>query len=171
MTMENNSDKADALSLRRHCKTCPNELHCCSRATTIVVLPDEAEMITARTNKPSLLVRDESGLFTVAKAPYRPCPFLTSDRLCGIYDIRPTDCKSWPLTLADHNSTKLLVDTACPASRLSLSADFVAAASERLFTVPSDMRADYIRLVHRDSLPLALYGETSTGAVTWRASL
>ena len=38
---------------------------------------------------------DEEGDFVVRSTP---CPFLGSDNLCSIYDVRPSDCARFPYT-------------------------------------------------------------------------
>ncbi len=129
---------------------------------TIVVLPQEAEKIIARTGRADLLQQEEAGLFTVKKEKGRPCPFLTPDRLCGIYDIRPTDCRSWPLTM-DKTANPLggyLVDADCPAAENAhLEKKFCDAARNSLNEIPADLRQTFVKLVYRDfnTLPLQQY--------------
>ena len=41
---------------------------------------------------------DDEGDFVVKKTP---CPFLGSDNLCSIYDVRPSDCARFPYTDED----------------------------------------------------------------------
>ena len=41
---------------------------------------------------------DEDGDYVVRS---KPCPFLGSDNLCGIYDVRPSDCQRFPYTDED----------------------------------------------------------------------
>ena len=46
----------------------------------------------------SYLKVDEEGDFVVRSTP---CPFLGSDNLCSIYDVRPSDCARFPYTDED----------------------------------------------------------------------
>ena len=46
----------------------------------------------------SYLKVDEEGDFVVKSTP---CPFLGSDNLCSIYDVRPSDCARFPYTDED----------------------------------------------------------------------
>jgi uncharacterized protein len=41
---------------------------------------------------------DEEGDYVVQSSP---CPFLGNDNRCGIYDIRPSDCRRFPYTDED----------------------------------------------------------------------
>ncbi len=41
---------------------------------------------------------DEDGDYVVKKTP---CPFLGADNLCGIYEVRPSDCERFPYTNED----------------------------------------------------------------------
>jgi Fe-S-cluster containining protein len=46
----------------------------------------------------SYLKVDEEGDFVVKSTP---CPFLGTDNLCSIYDVRPSDCSRFPYTDED----------------------------------------------------------------------
>jgi Fe-S-cluster containining protein len=129
---------------------------------TIVVLPKEAEKIIERTGRRDLLQQEERGLFTIKKEKNRGCPFLNSGRLCSIYDIRPTDCRSWPLTM-DLNANPrgtYLVDVACPpAQSAHLEKSFCDAARKSLNAIPVKLRRSFVNLVYRDYhvLPMKPY--------------
>lgn len=143
----------DDNSLYSHCRNCPKETHCCYRAPTIVVLPNEAAKLIERTKRPDLFVPEEGGLYSIKKTTGSPCPFLTKDNLCGVYDIRPIDCRSWPLTLNLATETKgdLLEDADCPAVQNgALTARFVQAARKTLSKIPVLLRSFFVKLVHRD---------------------
>ncbi len=142
----------DPNSLYHVCKSCPKSNHCCHRATTIVALPHEAQTIIEHTGRRDLLIAQSSGLYTIRKEIGKPCPFLTPTGLCSIYEIRPTDCRSWPITLAKKiNGAQYSVDSVCPAvARNELSATFLHAATDALGRVHPEMQKEYISLVHRD---------------------
>lgn len=147
--------RTDPNSLYVHCRVCPKENHCCYRAPTIVVLPEEAKLLIERTRRPDLLIDEGDGFFSIKKAPGEPCPFLTEKRLCGVYDVRPIDCRSWPLTLnvgADPQG-QLLEDLGCPpVQQRQLSRGFEKAAQLILSRIPEKYRNKFASLVHRDFL-------------------
>jgi Fe-S-cluster containining protein len=152
----------DPSSLYHICRSCPPKRHCCFRAATIVVLPEEAVRIVARTGAPDLLNREDDGLYTIKKVQGLACPFLTPDRLCGIYDIRPTDCHSWPLTMdkSANPHGNYLVDADCPAAdNAHLEKKFCKAARRSLEHIPANLRQTFVKLVYRDFhiLPLQPY--------------
>jgi Fe-S-cluster containining protein len=162
--------KTDPNSLYFHCRICPKENHCCYRAPTIVVLPEEAKLLLERTGRPDLLIDEGDGFFSIKKAPGEPCPFLTEERLCGVYGIWPIDCRSWPLTLnvAANPQEQLVEDLGCPpVQQRQLSRGFEQAAQLILSKIPEKYRKKFVSLVHRDfenqSIPSQLHrpGDTS----------
>lgn len=58
---------------------------------------------------------DEDGDFVVKASP---CPFLGSDNICSIYDVRPSDCARFPYTDEDvivkRQALTLKNSTFCP---------------------------------------------------------
>jgi Fe-S-cluster containining protein len=116
-------------------------------------LPEEAKLLIERTGRPELLIDEGEGFFSIKKAPGAPCPFLTEERLCGVYDIRPIDCRSWPLTLNATASPQeqLLEDLDCPpVQQRALSKGFEKASQVILSTIPEKHRERFVELVHRD---------------------
>jgi len=147
------SARTDPNSLYVHCRVCPKENHCCYRAPTIVVLPQEAKLLIERTGRPDLLIAEGDGFFSIKKAPGEPCPFLTEERLCGVYHIRPIDCRSWPLTLniSANPEEQLLEDLGCPpVQQRALSKGFEKASQVILSKIPEKYRRKFTELVHRD---------------------
>ena len=67
------------------------------------------------------LTRDEEGDYVVIT---KPCPFLGSDNFCGIYEVRPSDCRRFPYTDEDVFLKKIKItlknSTFCPAVYLIL---------------------------------------------------
>ena len=59
---------------------------------------------------------DEDGDYVVKT---KPCPFLGEDNMCGIYDVRPSDCERFPYTNEDvllkRPQISLKNSTFCPA--------------------------------------------------------
>lgn len=151
------NDQRDSTSLYDFCRKCPKTVHCCYRATTIVVLPDEARNLIERIGSDHFLRPESHGLFTIVKNSGEPCPLLTTDGLCSVYDIRPTDCRSWPITLAPNSNghTEYLTDMGCPIPHEDkLDQTFLTSAKQVLGSIDLTVRAKFIELVHRDSLPL-----------------
>lgn len=149
---------ADLDSISDHCATCPSSKHCCYRAKTIVVLRDEVERIIDATRRPEVLEKQCDDVYIIKKDAGQPCPFLTPHGTCGIYDIRPRDCRTWPITHADpprhgHYSA----DSNCPAVAADvLPSEFLEHAIKTLWSIPKPMRAKYAQLVHRDEAVLPL---------------
>lgn len=50
----------------------------------------------SKTERDSL--RQRTGIMFVGNEPKRLCPFLTKDKKCSVYDIRPLVCRLWGLT-------------------------------------------------------------------------
>jgi hypothetical protein len=112
------------------------------------------------------LQKEDNGLFTIVKKSGEACPFLTANGLCGIYDIRPIDCRSWPLTLNREalEEESYLVDAECPATQKSgLSEDFIQASKLVLGRIEPASRNSFVQLVHRDNLPLKPFVRPSKG--------
>lgn len=67
------------------------------------------------------LHRDDEG-DSVLKS--KPCPFLDEDNFCGIYEVRPSDCRRFPYTdedvLIDKPDITLKNSSFCPAVYLVL---------------------------------------------------
>jgi Fe-S-cluster containining protein len=59
---------------------------------------------------------DEDGDYVVKSSP---CPFLGADNYCGIYGVRPGDCRNYPYTdsheFIKRPNTTYLNSTICPA--------------------------------------------------------
>lgn len=148
----------DLDSITEHCATCPTANHCCYRAKTIVVLKDEVERIVQLTGRLDVLECVGDDLHIIKKSAGQPCPFLTKHDTCGIYDVRPRDCRSWPITHADpplhgHYSA----DSNCPAvEEHALPSEFLEHAIKTLWSVPKPMREKFANLVHRDDAVLPL---------------
>ena len=117
------------------CATCCSA-RCCPKAKTAgpidepvghvaIMLPFELEYILSKTNiDPEKLQHTQIefssdttlniGFMTCAV----PCPFLTPDNQCGIYEFRPLDCRSFPLIpfFNEDGSIRFYVDEVCPSA-------------------------------------------------------
>ncbi len=89
-----------------------------------IMLPFEMEYILPKTNVTPAQLRHASfeltsgisidiGFVTSAT----PCPFLTTDYKCGIHNIRPLDCRSFPFIPVFNldDTITFRVDTECPS--------------------------------------------------------
>ena len=65
-----------------------------------------------------------------------PCPFLTTNYQCGIHDIRPLDCRSFPLipVFSSNGTMTFRLDAECPSIR-----EFSAAYQVQLRGVWEDL--------------------------------
>lgn len=150
--------RADSDSISEACAECPVERHCCYRVATIVVSGPERRLIEERVASPGLFEDQGQGLFKIRKEAGEPCPFLSVHDSCTIYDVRPKDCRSWPLT---HQSPPrhghFSADSLCPEiESQSLPAEFIESAVSTLISIPSRDAAYFAELVHRDENVLPL---------------
>lgn len=82
------------------CTQCAN---CCKTYSPRFKTPDIKRIAKHLRMKESAFIEtylrlDEDGDYVVKSSP---CPFLGSDNLCGIYEIRPSDCHRFPYTNED----------------------------------------------------------------------
>ena len=143
----------DANSLGTYCSTCPQSTHCCYRSTIIIFLPHERDRIVEATGRDVFVPEGE--VYAIRKNEGTPCPFLGADRRCTVYPLRPTDCRSWPVTVSRGGSAEYAIDANCAAVRADgLSSAFIDAARSVLSTVPRKHAAVYERLVYEDVFEL-----------------
>ena len=105
------------------CLACAN---CCKNYSPRFKPPDIKRIAKALKMSESALMdkyltRDEEGDYVVIT---KPCPFLGSDNFCGIYEVRPSDCRRFPYTDEDVFLKKIKItlknSTFCPAVYLIL---------------------------------------------------
>ncbi len=109
---------------------------CCPKAKTAtdnasavghvaIMLPFEMEYIRAKTPISSATLQLAPVEFTADisvdiayTTSASPCPFLTHNNACGIHDIRPLDCRSFPLipVFNQDDSLSFRVDQECPST-------------------------------------------------------
>lgn len=80
-----------------NCLSCAN---CCKTISPIVTYRDVERMAVILKQKPSEIVErylklDNDGDFVFTSSP---CPFLTKDNYCKIYEFRPKACREYPHT-------------------------------------------------------------------------
>lgn len=105
------------------CLACAN---CCKNYSPRFKPPDIKRIAKALKMSESALMdkyltRDEEGDYVVIT---KPCPFLGDDNFCGIYEVRPSDCRRFPYTDEDVFLKKIKItlknSTFCPAVYLIL---------------------------------------------------
>ena len=100
------SNKVDRIALELHQKAfsivdCTKCANCCRTLHPIVTDEDVARIaahlgMTEQEFIAAYLERDEDeGRFRIKTTP---CPFLSDDNLCKIYDVRPEKCRGYPFT-------------------------------------------------------------------------
>ncbi|MEJ7627060.1 MAG: YkgJ family cysteine cluster protein [Ferruginibacter sp.] len=83
-----------------NCLTCAN---CCRNFSPRIKTPDLKRIARHLKMKEGAFIEkylflDEDGDYVVNA---KPCPFLSPDNYCSIYDVRPSDCKRFPYTDED----------------------------------------------------------------------
>ena len=75
--------------------TCEMSGDCCRAVNTVLMTPEERltieQTIGESWAKTLHWSQDDTGRFVRLKA--HPCPFLQADNLCGVYDVRPYNCR------------------------------------------------------------------------------
>ena len=119
---------------------------CCPKAKTSVhddppvghvaiLLPFELEYIVAKTDIDPAVLQQSSIAFSAGKTlnigsmtSAKPCPFLDDENQCGIYAIRPLDCRSFPLipVFSEQGTLSFRKDGDCP-STLTFASDYESA--------------------------------------------
>lgn len=138
------SSLSEATSLIRHCIPCGSE---CCRYSSPIVHKDERDRIVEATGKaPFTEVRASGGSYFVigrtldgAKREIaadvgeegEPCSFLGEDGLCSIQDIKPLDCRAYPVRAVPQEDGGLTwhLHRSCPASG-DLDREFIEKAVE-----------------------------------------
>ncbi len=116
-----------------------------------IMLPFEMEYILEKTQTSIDLIQTTSleyapGVFIDIGfvTNETPCPFLTKDYQCGIHDIRPLDCRSFPLIpVFDLNDTlSFRSDETCPSIH-TFSKDFQEKFKKIWQELMSDLPMNY----------------------------
>ena len=92
--------------------TCSITGDCCKVVNTVLMSPAEQAEIVAYVS-PDLAATlrwasDESGRFVRLQA--HPCPLLRADNRCGVYPVRPYNCRRWGCMRADVTKEPLEPD-------------------------------------------------------------
>jgi len=119
------------------CKVCPKN---CCYIGSVNVLPGEYDRIIERTGRDDVF-KQEGEYYLINKKKGEPCPFLKNDGFtCSIQDIKPTDCKVWPLYFNEQGDvTQNTISPDCPANKF-LSKDYIEELRNGLLKVPENLR-------------------------------
>lgn len=103
------------------CIDCMQCANCCKTISPRFKTPDIVRIARHLGLKESVFIEtylrlDEDGDYVVRS---QPCPFLGADHACGIYEVRPGDCRNYPYTdrtdFVKRPRTTLLNSSICPA--------------------------------------------------------
>jgi Fe-S-cluster containining protein len=115
------------------CEQCGKS--CCLKGTP-AVYPVEKEKIVRTTGKEEYF--EDRGSHFVLRG--KPCPFLRKDGKCEIHNIKPLDCKAYPVFIKPTNgSYEWRVDKDCPAHK-DLPKEFIAYAKRLLLSLQPELR-------------------------------
>lgn len=108
-----------------HCKSCPSEIHCCTRPQNVVIVRDEekpyledAYAALKRTEEDKLEFENIGEGLSRLKEKNGHCPMFNEDRKCSVHAKKPLDCLLWPTMFAvDKANGPIALDVKCPATR------------------------------------------------------
>ena len=131
---------ADKLELFNYCKSC--QCNCCYIGP-ILILPDEFETIIKKTGRKDVF-RQEDEVYILEKETGKPCTFLDNDGIiCTIQDIKPIDCKAWPIYFGKNGSIKeSSISPNCPAHKF-LDINFINNARKELNKIPERLHKSF----------------------------
>ena len=101
-----------------------------------MVLPEERDLIVEKSRKN--VFQKYKDIYIISKTP---CPFLKKNGLCEIENIKPIDCKAFPVCfkLLKDNKIEWRIITECPAVKL-LNKNFINNAKKLYLTIPLKFR-------------------------------
>jgi Fe-S-cluster containining protein len=122
------------------CKACPRN---CCYIGAVNVLPGEYRQIVERTGREDVF-KPHNDYYIIDKKKGEPCPFLGRDGVtCTIQDIKPADCKVWPLYFDERGEPEHnLISPACPAHAF-LPENYIQTLRNDLREIPENLREDY----------------------------
>ena len=133
----------EKLSLKNFCAICPKS---CCYLGTISVTPDEKETIVKKTGKEENFITEKSGVIQINNTPGKPCLFLAADGLtCTIQEIKPTECKAYPLLVGGQGDGQMILAEHCPARNL-LDQNYLLNAKNELDKIPSNLREPFYQI-------------------------
>lgn len=119
------------------CKVCPKN---CCYIGAVNVLPDEYDKIVERTARKDVF-KKVNDYYLIDKKKGDPCPFLKKDGFtCSIQDIKPTDCKVWPLYFNEKGEVEEnTISPDCPANKF-FTPEYIDELRNDLYNVPKNLR-------------------------------
>lgn len=95
------------------CKSC--NINCCKRFYA-VLLPEEEGIFEHEFEVETPLGKVKA----IGSKNEMPCPYLDEKGLCRVYNIRPFDCRAWPVMLYydfEKDEKVVYLDMDCPAAK------------------------------------------------------
>jgi diaminopimelate decarboxylase len=122
------------------CKACPRN---CCYIGPVNVLPYEYEIIAERTGKKDVFKKN-GDYYIIDKRKGEGCPFLAKDGVtCSIQDIKPTDCKVWPVYFGKDGSIETnSISPDCPAHKF-MPDEYINELKESLTDIPENLRGEF----------------------------
>lgn len=112
--MLNTARKFSFVNFGNICSSC--QTNCCRKFYAVLLPEEEEEFMDV-----SFTVNTERGEVRCIGSNFgKPCPFLSPEGMCTIYENRPLDCRLWPVMVyIDFKSREKVVylDMDCPAVR------------------------------------------------------
>lgn len=151
-----------------NCGQCPKQTNCCRRAPKIAVLPKEKHDIVMGTGRFDAFVWEKDyGIYSINKGDDNVCPFLDENSLCSIYNMRPIDCRMWPITKHQENGS-FLVDKDCPCINDMNKSAIIASSAAAISQIPTTATRQFFRLsatgMNLKDIPIAETRETRRGS-------
>jgi diaminopimelate decarboxylase len=133
--LETNNNYSD-LSLANFCKICPKN---CCYGSVVNLTPKEYETISSRIGKNDIFTLTKDNIIQI-NSLNSVCPLLDKDGYtCTIQDIKPIECKIYPLLVNDKLDTnEIIFGKKCPAKSF-LTDNFIKNALVELSNYPKDM--------------------------------
>lgn len=133
-------EETDGFDIFPFCKACPRN---CCYIGAVNVLPEEVRRIVERTGRNDVF-SPHNEYYIIDKQKGEPCPFLGNDGVtCTIQDIKPIDCKVWPLYFDERgNPEENMISPKCPA-HLFMPENYVQILRNDLHQIPQEFREEY----------------------------
>lgn len=134
------NESSEPFDVFPYCKVCPKN---CCYIGAVNVLPDEYDRIIKRTGKKEVF-KQVGTYYMIDKKKGTPCPFLKKDGVtCSIQDIKPTDCKVWPIYFNNKGSIEQnTISHSCPAN-VFFSKDYIESLRKGLADIPVELRKEF----------------------------
>jgi len=127
----------NAFNILPFCKICPKN---CCYIGAVNILPDEYSKIVERTGRIDVFKKVDD-YYLIDKLKGEPCPFLAEDGFtCTIQDIKPTDCKVWPVYFNENGEiADITISPDCSAHKF-FPTEYTEKLKKSLQDVPEHLR-------------------------------